>query len=522
MISLNKLIILTSCIWSLSSFAQITPSQLQYYISNDNNLVKINRKYVSQIKYFYSKLNYKTAWIQKQNSFNSNYLLASIKRSPELGLTQKDYHSNYIESVCNGNISLQNISDSLQAEVILTEAAIHFYNDIAYGNAKPSFEYNGFKNATDCRNVPVLLADHISNSTLPLLIFQLSFTIPEINVIQNTLKKIHTVMSDSNFREVVITSNKISTLNIPLTTKLHQLGIIDSINKIIPEDTLKQKIKDAQQKFGLLNDGILRSTIINELNVPLSVRFQQLTLSINYYRWLYCYTQNQSVIVVNIPATYLKVYQNNKTILEMRIVVGKKSTPTPTLTSTVNEVILYPYWHVPYSIATREILPILKRYPGYINVGNYQVLNKEGKIINPYSINWNALSTKNFPYVIRQSTGCDNALGLLKLNFYSPFGVYLHDTPNKTLFMLNKRYASHGCMRMEKPMELGHLILKSNSIAIDTLEQKGCLRNRAPITVPVTEPMPVVVWYNPAGIDSLGKIVFYEDVYKKFNWINKN
>jgi murein L,D-transpeptidase YcbB/YkuD len=205
----------------------------------------------------------------------------------------------------------------------------------------------------------------------------------------------------------------------------------------------------------------------------------------------------------------------------MRIIVGKPSTPTPTLTSKVEEVILYPYWHVPYSIATKEILPLLKKNPGYINTGNYQVLNTAGKIVDPHSINWNSLSRNYFPYIIRQSTGCDNSLGLLKLNFYSPFGVYLHDTPNKNLFLLNKRYFSHGCMRMEEPMELGRLILKDNSVAIDTLEQKGCLYNQSPVVVQAREKIPVIVWYNPAGIDSDGRVIFFEDVYGKFGWMKK-
>ena len=328
-------------------------------------------------------------------------------------------------------------------------------------------------------------------------------------------------MDEVNFKETIITSNKkVNEANQPLHIKLYQLGLIDSA-KNIPANLLNQKIKEAQRQFSLLADGTLRSTTIRQLNVPLSVRLKQLNIAINYYRWLYCLAQNQSVIVVNIPAAYLKVYRNDKVMLEMRMILGKPSTPTPTLASTVTEVILYPYWHVPYSIATKELLPAIKKNPGYIDAGNYQVLNKSGKIMDPYAINWQALSAKYFPYTIRQSTGCDNALGLLKLNFYNPFGVYLHDTPNKTLFMFGNRYYSHGCMRMEEPMKLGHLILKNNSIAIDTLEQKGCLRNQSPITVKANDRMPVVAWYNPAGVDSTGRVLFYEDVYGKFDWMKK-
>jgi L,D-transpeptidase YcbB len=212
------------------------------------------------------------------------------------------------------------------------------------------------------------------------------------------------------------------------------------------------------------------------------------------------------------------VYSKQLVLLEMKMVVGKKSTPTYTLTSTVNEVILYPYWHVPYSIAVKELLPVIKRNPGFINAGNYQVLNNRGQIMDSYAINWKALGSGNFPYLLRQSTGCDNALGLLKLNFYNPFGAYLHDTNSKNLFKMQKRFFSHGCMRMEKPMELGRLILKNNHIAIDTLEQKGCLRNHAPVIVHADEHMPVIIWYNPAGIDVSGRLIFFEDVYGIFNW----
>jgi murein L,D-transpeptidase YcbB/YkuD len=173
---------------------------------------------------------------------------------------------------------------------------------------------------------------------------------------------------------------------------------------------------------------------------------------------------------------------------------------------------------VPYNIATRELLPSIKRNPKFINDNAFQVVDRNGRVVDPSTVNWKSLGPSYFPYTIRQSTGCDNALGLIKLDFYNPFSVYLHDTPDKSLFQLNKRYFSHGCMRMEKPMELGHLVLKNNGIAIDTLEEKGCIRNQAPIVVKADEKMPVIVWYNPAGIDQSGRVIYYEDVYRRFRW----
>ena len=506
---------------SITASAQIIPAQLRQFVSNNKNINNAQAKHLSEIKEFYIGLNYQTAWIQKENKANYDIFLNILKQSAGFCLRESDYQFSFIEKLRNGNILLQDLNDSLEAEVRITDAAIHFYSDIAYGNIKPSFGYYGLGYIPGCWNITGLLADYTTKNNLQLLINQLSPALLEIKLIEKKAKEFLTVMADSNFREVIITSTKVNTANQPLVLKLYQLGIIDSVDTQITDNALKQKVREAQRNFTLLADGVMRSTIIAELNIPLAARLRQLNLSINYYRWLNCLIQNQPVIVVNIPGTWLKVYHKNAVILEMRMIVGKKSTPTPTLASAVNEVILYPYWHVPYSIATKELLPSIKRNPGYIDAGNYQVLDKTGKIVDPYSVNWHALSTKYFPYIIRQSTGCDNALGLLKLNFYSPFGVYLHDTSNKSLFTLNKRFFSHGCMRMEKPMELGHLVLKNNHIAIDTLEQKGCLRNQSPIVVHADQHMPVIVWYNPAGIDSAGRVLFYEDVYDKFDWIRK-
>ncbi len=497
----------------LTTFSQITPDHLQRFL--------LENRYTgnAEIKEFYTLLNYKTAWIQKENTVNRDIFLYTLKLSPVMALRESDYQFDFIGSFRDGTIRLKNVDDSMAAEIHFTEAALHFYNDLAYGNTKPAFDYYGLKYIPNCRNIPALLADHTVKNTLQLLFLQLTPELPEITAMENKIKSYLIVLADSNFREVIITSGKVSESNKPLVLKLYQLGIIGAVNKNLPDSTLIQKVKEAQRQFSLLPDGVLRSTIRQELNIPLAERLQALNLSINYYRWLYCLIQSKSVIVVNIPAAYLKVYRSNEILLEMRMVVGKRSTPTYTVASVVNEVILYPYWHVPYSIATKELLPDIKRNPGYINANNYQVINMSGKIVDPYSVNWNKLSRSYFPYIIRQSTGCDNALGLLKLNFYNPFGAYLHDTPNKNLFMLNKRYFSHGCMRMEKPMEMGHLILKNNHIAIDTLEQKGCLRNQSPITVHADEHMPVIIWYNPAGIDSTGRVLFFEDIYKKFNWV---
>ena len=255
------------------------------------------------------------------------------------------------------------------------------------------------------------------------------------------------------------------------------------------------------------------------MNIPLRYRIQELKMTLNTIRWFTATTAASTAVIVNIPSANVLVYDRGKVILESRVIVGKRSTPTSTLSSRITEVILYPYWVVPKRIATRELLPIIKRNIGYLDENAIQVINLQGKVMNPYHINWKELSASYFPYVLRQSTGCDNSLGLVKLNFYNPFTTYLHDTPWKSLFRLNKRYFSHGCIRVEKAIELARLVLNDNRQAIDTVTEKGCLKNQSPIAIHASNEIPVFVLYQTAWVDSSATVRFEEDIYQRLRYL---
>ena len=465
---------------------------------------------------FYRVMEYKPGWMGGEAQKNKVYLFELLENAADYGLDPADYQYDFIKQYKDSVNGFQFSEDWRLPDLKLTDAAIHFYRDLAFGNLTPSFSYSGLDYKPDCISVSWQLAKHIQYNSLQSLANVLQPTFKEIKVLQSAIVHARQRMAEPGFKEEIVTSTQANTNNKPLIRKLYSLGILDSMNAMVSSKSIVGKIKEAQLIFGLLADGVIRPSLLKELNISLSTRVKQLSLSINYYRWLYCLSRSQPVIVVNLPAAYLKVYSEEKSILEMRLVVGKPATPTPTLSSRLTDLILYPYWTVPNSIATKELLPSIKRNPNYIDQNNYQVLDKKGNRMDHRSINWHASNVNNFPFIIRQSTGCDNALGVLKLNFFNPFSVYLHDTPSKSLFMLNKRFFSHGCMRMENPMDMGYLVLRENAIAIDTLEEKGCLRNQSPTIVPVTHRLPVIVWYNPAGIDKAGRLNYYEDVYNKF------
>jgi len=137
-------------------------------------------------------------------------------------------------------------------------------------------------------------------------------------------------------------------------------------------------------------------------------------------------------------------------------------------------------------------------------------LDTKGNILNPYSIVWSKYSGKTFPYRLRQSTGCDNSLGIIKFDLTSPFDVYLHDTNVKGLFSSDKRYRSHGCMRVEKAIELGNLLLNNK---LDTAFLQACIKGEKPITLQLKNAVPVFVVYLTADIDHNGSVTYYDDVY---------
>lgn len=233
-------------------------------------------------------------------------------------------------------------------------------------------------------------------------------------------------------------------------------------------------------------------------------------LSMNYYRWFMHFHMGK-MIVINLAAARLIYYENNQPVLQMKTVLGKPSTPSPRFAAWCDQAILYPYWYVPRSITFNEYLPVIRKNPSWLDARNMQVIDGKGRVVNHHQLDWSAFHTGYFPYTIRQSTGCDNALGVIKFNISTPYGVYLHDTNNKTAFFSGYRYFSHGCIRLEDPYELGYQLLEHK---LDTAFLQSCYRQQQPVIEKLKVPIPVFSVYMPAWPGTGGKILYYKDVYR--------
>ncbi|MFI5151861.1 MAG: L,D-transpeptidase family protein [Chitinophagales bacterium] len=256
--------------------------------------------------------------------------------------------------------------------------------------------------------------------------------------------------------------------------------------------------------------GFLASELRDRLQSNDSTALRRLVPAINHYRWINHFHLGQ-FIIVNVPGATLSYYDRDTLRLKMKTVLGKPSTPTPRFAAYCNQIILYPYWNVPRKIAVNELLPMFKLNPSLVDSMNMQVVDKQGKILDPLKIKWSKYNKENFPYLIRQSTGCDNALGVVKFNLTSPYDVYMHDTNFKPAFLSDFPYYSHGCIRLELPIALANFILRNR---IDPTFLESCLKNQSPVNMQLDQPVPVFVVYMLAGTDETGKVSYFRDVYR--------
>jgi murein L,D-transpeptidase YcbB/YkuD len=240
-----------------------------------------------------------------------------------------------------------------------------------------------------------------------------------------------------------------------------------------------------------------------------SFQQRQLTTSLNFYRWMHHFNF-EKYIVVNIASATLRYYEYDSMKLGMKVVAGKPSTKTPRFAAHCSQVILYPYWNVPASITRDELLPKFKRHPQEIDELGMQVIDGKGNLIDHHKLNWKKFSKSYFPYRIRQSTGCDNSLGVIKFNLTSPLGVYLHDTNNKAAFMSGLRYYSHGCIRIEEPIKLANYLLPGK---VDSKFLESCIKGQVPVPIDLVKPVPVFVIYQTVETDIKNEVKYYKDVY---------
>jgi murein L,D-transpeptidase YcbB/YkuD len=275
------------------------------------------------------------------------------------------------------------------------------------------------------------------------------------------------------------------------------------------DDDLKAAVERFQARHGLDVDGAVGPATLKAINTPIEDRIATMELNMERRRWMQD-DLGQRYVFVNLADQFLKVVEDGRTIHTARTVVGKPYTRTPVFTETMKYVVINPDWTVPSSIARNEYLPKLKQSPGVLSSQNIRVF-AGGEAVDPFAVNWSGMSKSDFRYTLRQDPGPGNALGVIKFMFPNPYNIYIHDTPSKGLFARSTRTFSHGCMRVQNPIELGAVILGPQGWTADKI--RAVVASGKKTVVSLDKPIPVHVTYLTAWVNKDGTVNFRDDVY---------
>jgi L,D-transpeptidase YcbB len=299
---------------------------------------------------------------------------------------------------------------------------------------------------------------------------------------------------------------------IPEKNKKYKIGKTDPVITIIkkrlqitgefPEkDTsalftpeLESAIKNIQTYYGQTSDGIIRNSLIHELNKPVLFRLKQIMVNMERMRWQ-PEEPNGRMIQVNIPEFMLHVWNGNKKDFDMEVIVGKEGNSTIMFSGKLNQIIFNPYWNVPESIVRNEMLTSIEENPDYLSEHNMEMTD----------------TVDGIP-VIRQLPGDENELGKVKFIFPNSFDIYFHDSPHKELFKKHQRAYSHGCIRLADAEKLANYLLADNSEWSPEKIHKAMNSSKEQV-VKTKDPIPVLINYYTAWVDEHGQLQFRKDIY---------
>jgi murein L,D-transpeptidase YcbB/YkuD len=306
-----------------------------------------------------------------------------------------------------------------------------------------------------------------------------------------------------------------------LRTRLVLLGDLEAdaaVGDSIYDGPVVDAVRRFQERHGLEPHGVLDRATIGELNVPPARRVRQLVLALERLRWLPDLGPGR-LIAVNIPSFHLWAWDSLSVTatpaLRMNVIVGRQAldTQTPVFLEEMHYVVFRPYWDVPPGILRREILPALRRNPGYLEANDMEIVQGVGQEARAVALTPETLDQLAAGRLrVRQRPGPRNAMGLVKFIFPNDANVYLHGTPAHELFAHARRAFSHGCVRVQHPVELAEFVLRGVP-GWNRERIVAAMRSGPPTRVNLARPIPVLLFYTTAIVTPEGQVGFYHDLY---------
>jgi len=281
------------------------------------------------------------------------------------------------------------------------------------------------------------------------------------------------------------------------------------------DESVYKGVRRFQVRHGLRPDGVVGRGTVAALNIPVSTRITQLEVNLKRLSEV-APKLGRRYVFVNIAGQEVEAVENGQVVLRKRVIVGKEDRQTPELTSKINFIALNPYWNVPLSIATKDLLPKIKANSHFLSRMGIRVFKGWGPNapeVDPSTVDWSNPDVTR-QYRLRQDPSRLNSLGRVKINFPNQYAVYLHDTPVKTLFGRTSRNFSSGCVRVQDVRDLVAWLMDENKgwnrARIDKVIASG-----EHMDVPLVSPVPIYMMYLTAWVAEDGVVNFRDDVYDR-------
>ena len=498
---------------------------LDYALENNGKINdSIRLPYFKMVDEFYAAEEDHNVW-NKAGKFlpMGDSLYDFIENSYNYGLFPSDYHYDYLKDLKNklqtDTLSRKDAIVWTKIDLMLTDGFLRIIQDLKHGRLGPDSLYP---------KTEAFLSNDFSIKTLKEVIYNRKL-VPVLNDMEpNNKAYVAMRMALPDFLDS-IDKTPYTYIEYPWKDSLEMLkGLQQRLEEenfsdgtVSFEDSAKfsRIIKKAQRKKGLTVDGKVTGSLVKRLNTRWTDYFKKIALNLDRYKQMPS-PMPEKYIWVNLPGFYLRVFEKDSMILESKVIVGKPTTPTPLLSSTLSNMVTYPQWTIPASIIKKEVLPGLKKDPGYLSRKGYMLVNDKGDEVDAYKVKWSKYHD-DIPSKVVQGSGDENALGVFKFNFYSPFDVYLHDTNQRYLFKNKTRALSHGCVRVQDWEKLESYITyndslsstKSRPVSYNSDSIKTWLEKKMKKIIYVRTRLPIYIRYITCEANPAGSIVFYDDIY---------
>jgi murein L,D-transpeptidase YcbB/YkuD len=478
---------------------------------------------------FYERRLYRPAWSDERGPTRlAGDLIDALRRADLEGLRSEDYHLAGIETVLAAVRADAKRGPALapdrwaELDLLLTDAFLVYGAHLLAGRVNPETLRPEWVSNRRTADIAVVLEAALASGNIAGTLASLDP--PEVGYrrLREALAHYREVSATGGWAVIPDGSLRLGERSSSVAALRERLRLEDDLGPVETQDAelfdepVEQAVKKFQGRHGLTADGVVSAPTRAELNVPVQRRVEQLELNLERWRWL-PKDLGRRHIIVNIAAFELEVVEDEAVVMSMRVVVGRPFDRTPVLSDTMRYLVLNPYWHVPSNIATTELLPKLKRDPSYLARYKLRVFPSsrlDAQEVDPATVDWPTITAANFPFLLRQDPGPRNSLGRIKFMFLNKYHVYLHDTPARPLFEETQRDFSHGCIRIQHPIELAVYLLRDDPrwnrdavlTALDDAEDRS---------VPLPEPMPIHLLYWTAWADGDGTIQFRRDIHDR-------